>query len=189
MYLGSKLMSKEAPRNDEANEPKIKSNDHLQGRSMEGNKDGGGGKSVWRRKEIGLATRDSAPLGQEGEDQPHQPAATLIDTTKVQRSTPVKHTAAAHEMEDNAAEDAPQHKDPRKVVITFPKELFANLRSKCDSKASLSLLGRIQGKHPGLQALTAWAHETLHPSLKLLTLQANNIFEVTFDKSEGRIHA
>lgn len=51
------------------------------------------------------------------------------------------------------------------------------------------LLGRIQGKQPRLKALTAWARESLHPSLALLSLKANNIFEVTFEKPEGRIHA
>lgn len=63
------------------------------------------------------------------------------------------------------------------------------MRSQCDNKASISLLGRIQGKHPGLKALTAWARETLHPSLALLSLKANNVFEVTFERPEGRTHA
>ena len=56
-------------------------------------------------------------------------------------------------------------------------------------KAKVSLLGRIQGKHPGLKALTAWARGTLHPSLTFLSLKANNLFELTFSDLEGRIHA
>ena len=48
---------------------------------------------------------------------------------------------------------------------------------------------RIQGKHPGFKALTAWARETLHPSLSMLSLKTNNLFEITFTSPEGRIHA
>lgn len=52
----------------------------------------------------------------------------------------------------------------------------------------LTILGRIQGKHPGLKALIARAWETLHPSLALLSFKAINLFEVTFNLSEGMIH-
>ena len=76
-----------------------------------------------------------------------------------------------------------------KIVINVPEELLSTLRNTCAEKASVSLLGRIQGKHPGLKALTAWARETLHPSLLLLSLKANNLFEVTFSTAEGRTHA
>lgn len=185
MYLGSKLLPTEAPRNDEANETKYRPNDLPQGR--EGNNVGGGGRNVWRRKEVGSTSRGSTPLAQEGEESPHQLAARLIDTIKV-RSTPINQAPTTYEMAETPGEDT-THKDPRKVAIMFPEELLANLRSKCDKKASLALLGRIQGKHPGLQALTTWAHDNLHPSLKQLSLQANNIFEVTFENPEGRIHA
>lgn len=51
------------------------------------------------------------------------------------------------------------------------------------------LLGRVQGKHPGLRRLTAWARETLHPTFVFLYLKANNVFEITFDSPEGRTHA
>jgi hypothetical protein len=67
--------------------------------------------------------------------------------------------------------------------------VLASLRSTCAAKAEVSLLGRIHGKHPGLKNLTAWARDTLHPSLSLLSLKTNNLFEVTFAKPEGRIHA
>ena len=77
----------------------------------------------------------------------------------------------------------------RKLVVTIPEELLSSLRSSCVEKAKVSLLGRIQGKHPGLKALTAWARETLHPSLVFLSLKANNLFEVTFNTPEDRIHA
>ena len=78
---------------------------------------------------------------------------------------------------------------PRKLIASIPETVLATLRSTCAAKAQVSLLGRIQGKHPGLKALTAWARDTLHPSLSLLSLKTNNLFEVTFAHPEGRIHA
>lgn len=92
-------------------------------------------------------------------------------------------------MANSVGEEAIHPADTCKVVVTIPEALLANLRSQCDNKASVSLLGRIQGKHPGLKALTAWARATLHPSLAFLSLKANNIFEITFENPEGRIHA
>jgi hypothetical protein len=75
------------------------------------------------------------------------------------------------------------------VMINVPEELLTAMRKSCAEKASVSLLGRIQGKHPGLKALTAWARDTLHSSLILLSIKANNLFEVTFSSIEGRTHA
>lgn len=83
----------------------------------------------------------------------------------------------------------PAGEDARKLVARIPEALLATLRSHCEAKASVSLLGRIHGKHPGLKALTAWARETLHPTLALLSLKSNNVFEITFDKPKGRTHA
>ena len=77
----------------------------------------------------------------------------------------------------------------RKLVINVPAALLSTLRTTCAAKADVSLLGRIQGKHPGLKALTAWARDTLHPSFVFLSLKTNNLFEVTFSNPEGRIHA
>jgi hypothetical protein len=79
--------------------------------------------------------------------------------------------------------------DDECVVINVPEEQLASMRKACAEKASVSLLGRIQGKHPGLKALTAWARDTLHSSLILLSIKANNLFEVTFSSIEGRTHA
>lgn len=79
--------------------------------------------------------------------------------------------------------------NPKKLVVAVPEELLATLRTTCTEKANVSLIGRLQGKHPGLKALTAWAWETLHPTLALLSLKTNNMFEVTFTSLEGRIHA
>lgn len=79
--------------------------------------------------------------------------------------------------------------ESHKLVVTISEALLVTIRSNFDAKASVSLLGRIQGKHPSFKALTAWARATLHPSLGLLSLKANNVFEVTFDCLEGRIHA
>jgi hypothetical protein len=77
----------------------------------------------------------------------------------------------------------------RELVIALPEELLRSLRKTCTNKANLTLIGRIQGKHPGLKALTAWARDTLHSSLVLLSLKPNNLFEVTFSLPEGRVHA
>ena len=81
------------------------------------------------------------------------------------------------------------HTEPRKLIASIPEAVLASLRSTCAAKAEVTLLGRIQGKHPGLKALTSWARATLHPSLSLLSLKTNNLFEVTFSHPEGRIHA
>ena len=69
---------------------------------------------------------------------------------------------------------------PRKLIANIPEEVLATLRSTCAAKAEVSLLGRIHGKHPGLKALMAWARDSLHPSLSMLSLKTNNLFEVTF---------
>ena len=75
------------------------------------------------------------------------------------------------------------------VVINVPEEQLASMRKDCADQASISLLGRIQGKHPGLKALTAWARDTLHPSFTMLSMKSNNLFEVIFSSTEGRTHA
>jgi hypothetical protein len=77
----------------------------------------------------------------------------------------------------------------RRVKITVPEELLTSLRTTCAEKAKVSLLGRIQGKHPGHKALTAWARDTLHPSLTLLATKPNKLFEISFSEPEGKIHA
>lgn len=85
--------------------------------------------------------------------------------------------------------DLDKEANPKKLVVAVPEELLATLRTTCTEKANVSLIGRIQGKHPGLKVLTAWARETLHSTLALLSLKTNNLFEVTFTSPEGRIHA
>jgi hypothetical protein len=79
--------------------------------------------------------------------------------------------------------------DTRKLVLNIPEAFLTALRSTSAAKAEVSLIGRIQGKHPGFKALTAWARNTLHSTLLLLSIKANNLFEVTFTSPEGRIHA
>jgi hypothetical protein len=74
-------------------------------------------------------------------------------------------------------------------VADLLDELLATLRSNCAVKAKVSLIGRVQGKHPELNALTAWARDTLHPFLSLLSLKNNKLFEVTFSLPERKIHA
>ena len=92
-------------------------------------------------------------------------------------------------MEAQRSTDATQPATEKKLVVNIPEELLKALRSSCTEKSNVALLGRIQGKHPGLKALTAWARDTLHPSLVFLSLKANNLFEITFKTPEGRIHA
>ena len=91
--------------------------------------------------------------------------------------------------------EPPRNGDPalpnkdRKLVVQIPEEWLSSLRTTCAQKANVSLIGRIQGKHPGHKALAAWARETLHPSLDCLSLKTNNLFEVSFNAPEGRTHA
>ena len=63
----------------------------------------------------------------------------------------------------------PTQDTDRKIIINVPEDLLNSLQTTCAEKANVSMLGRIQGKHPGLKALMAWARDTLHPSLVLLT--------------------
>ena len=83
---------------------------------------------------------------------------------------------------------APNPEDNCNLVVTILEALLATLHSTCAAKTYVSLVGKIQGKHPGLKALTTWARETLHLSLALLSLKANNMFEVTFTLLEDKIH-
>jgi hypothetical protein len=92
-------------------------------------------------------------------------------------------------MESRLGDNMAQPEERRKVSTNLTPELLASLRAKCDNKANVTLLGIIQGKHPGLKTLTGWARENLHSSLVLLSLKSKNVFEVSFDAPEGRIHA
>ena len=94
-------------------------------------------------------------------------------------------------MADKEPTDPPLDKQPgtRQLRAAIPEAVLTTLRATCAAKTNLSLFGRIQGKHPGLRALIAWAQENLYPSLIFLALKANNLFEVTFKTPEGRIHA
>jgi hypothetical protein len=175
----------DSPLKDESNDPTNTSREAQKSRAERNRNYGQNSYSVWRRKEMSvIATRGNRPPAQVGEESSQEPAARLTDLNKNQICT-----ASTHSMAEPPSEDTPQPVDPRKVLVKIPTALFDNLRSKCDTTASVSLLGRIHGKHPGFKALTAWARETLHSSLELLSIKANNIFEVTFEKPEGRIHA
>ena len=44
--------------------------------------------------------------------------------------------------------------DNESITINVPEELLNSMRKTCAEKASVSLLGRIQGKHPGLSKLS-----------------------------------
>jgi hypothetical protein len=178
-------LSRDLPGKDVANDSKKQYNDPPG--EMGGSSYGKG--QVWRRKETSAAApQNNTPLAQAGANTP-EPAARLTDLNEIRSPTVVLQHTPTHIMADSIEEEAPQQQDPRKVNIKIPTAMWDELQSECGTKALVSLLGHIQGKHPGLKALTAWAQKTLHPSFALLSLQANNIFEITFDKPEGRIHA
>ena len=136
--------------------------------------------------------QDSGPSAQVGECDSSQPAARSTNSSGKEFFKPpipqpantTKHPPSEEDVQDQNLKDK-----PRKLVAAIPDGLLSKLRANCEVKASTSLLGRIQGKHPGLKILTTWARETLHPSLTLLSLKSNNFFEVTFASQEGRIHA
>jgi hypothetical protein len=153
------------------------------------------GREVWRRIDEVAAQQGETSNHRGGKPfvligDVHRPdsAARLIDSIEI-------HRAPTHNTQPNTMESTVQrhndqmHSKPHIASIDFLAELLATLCSQCETKASLSLIGRIQGKHPGLKALTAWAREILHSSLTLLSLKANNVFEVTFNHTDGKIHA
>lgn len=192
MYHGSTLLPNDAPVEDESIAPKHRANGtiHASSRAGEDRSAGSSGRSEWRRKDSTANTsRSRAPTAQERESPSRLPAALPTDSSTILKHTAAPSPKATPTMADTSEEHTTQPADPGKVVISVPNDLFESLRSQCDNKASVALLGRIQGKHPGLKALTAWARKNLHSSLVLLSLQANNVFEVTFDRPEGRIHA
>ena len=147
---------------------------------------------------IGLSAahsvQNSRPSTPVGELCPPKPDARSNDFSKILPSYSLNTHISAPAMEKPQATRSDPEKDtameePRKLIANIPATVLANLRSTCEEKAKVSLLDRIHGKHPGLKALTAWAQETLHSSLSLLSLKTNNLFEVTFSHPEGRIHA
>ena len=168
-----------------------------------------GSRKVWRRLGEGQdnvleppSSPCDRPLAQAGVPQPPEPAAGSTHSSAMQNSnSPNAHTTNMEHLPYKDQEHQEQHTSTeeqdssdrtdklRKLKVAIPEELLSTLRANCAAKAAVSLLGRIQGKHPGLKTLTAWAKDTLHPSLTLLSLKANNLFEVTFDSEEGRLHA
>jgi len=157
-------------------------------------------RQAWRKVGAGQdndldssASSCSRPPVPEGERQLPEPAARSTHSATMNTSEPhaARTTNVEHNPEEHHQQTSPRHQgdNMRKLNVTLPDLLLTKLKASCETKASVSLLGRIQGKHPGLKALTLWAKETLHPSLALLSLKTNNLFEVTFEHAEGRIHA
>lgn len=125
-----------------------------------------------------------------GEPFPPKPEARSNDTSKIFPSYSLNVQIPSTTMEPPQPPRPENDVDaPRKLIANIPEEVLATLRSTCAAKAEVSLLGRIHGKHPGLKALMAWARDSLHPSLSMLSLKTNNLFEVTFSHPEGRTHA
>jgi hypothetical protein len=147
---------------------------------------GSGSNNVWRRKDNNPMSTGRRPLAQVEKAFPSDPAARLPDSPKIRFVPPAKQTIPNPPMASPRREDV--NTNPGTVAVKIPDAMLAALRTQSENKASVSLLGRIQGKHPGLQALTTWAKSTLHSSLLLLTIQANNMFKVTFESAEGRLH-
>ena len=149
----------------------------------EGERNGHATKTVWRRKGDVHNTLphscSSGPLAQVGEKFPPHPVARSTDSN-------LKHIFPTN---NPTTQEMAQPGDGDRLVARLSDKLLATMRSHCERKTSISLIRRIHGKHPGLKALKAWARETLHPSLVLLSVNANNAFEVTFETAEGRIHA
>ena len=192
-FLDSKSLKWEAHPNYDSNESILQQNEAVQAAQEvpEGDRHYlREWRQVWRRKHttpqvvqelhVASQSQSSGPLAQAGVNHPPYPVARSPDSNKELNF--LLDTQTAHTM-------TPPGEGSRKLVARIPEALLATLRSHCREKASVSLLGRIHGKHPGLKALTAWARETLHPTLSLLSLKSNNVFEVTFAKAEGRKHA
>ena len=141
-----------------------------------------------------IPLQNSRPLASVGELFPPKPEARSKDLGTILPSYPLYPQQPAPPMEQpppgepEPEKETPQA-EPRKLIASIPEAVLAMLRSTCAAKAEVALLGRVQGKHPGLKALTAWARDMLHPSLSLLSLKTNNLFEVTLSQPEGRIHA
>ena len=150
--------------------------------------------------------QSSKPTASIGVTFPPKPKARLIDLSQILPSYSLKATLdskiaspmlevqhpSGPELQRSSGpelETNPGKEESHKLIANIPETVLAKLRSTCAAKAEVSLLGRIHGKHPGLKALIAWARDTLHPSLSILSLKTNNLFEVTFTHSEGRIHA
>jgi hypothetical protein len=140
------------------------------------------------------------PFAQAGVQQPPEPTARSTHSTAIHTSeSPNVHTTITehlphkdqkqHTCHTPSEEQDPQTNKHQKLKVALSEELLSTLRANCAAKAAVSLFGRIQGKHPGLKALTTWAKVSLHPSLILLSLKAKNLFEVTLDSEEGRLHA
>ena len=185
MGIDSKSPPWEAQSNYAPKEPLLHQNasTHATQEAPEGERNGVTIKSVWRRKgEVQITPSNSCssgPLAQEGETFPPHPVARSTDSN-------LKHIFPTN---IPTTQEKEHSGDGDRLVARLSDTLLATLRAHCEKKASISLIGKIYGKHPGLKALKAWARETLHPSLTLLSVNANNAFEVTFDKAEGRIHA
>ena len=147
----------------------------------------------WRPIAAASSVQCSRPSAPVGEKSPPKPEArptysfNILPSYSLEVHTPTPPTEKTPPPKPELETNTPE--DPRKLIANILDAVLAALRSTCAAKAEVSLLGRIHGKHPGLKALTAWARDTLHSSLSLLSLKTNNLFEVTFTHPEGRLHA
>lgn len=196
MTLGSTLLREDSPHPTESKDTQNAKFGQQQAWRV---KSAGGGRGGFGRIEERISEEQhhnssildsSRSFAQVGERFPPTPAARSPDSAKMQTSANISaSTPNTQQARDFEPATQPPSGDPRKLVTTLSTGLLATLRTSCEHKSSVSLLGRIHGKHPGLKTLTAWARETLHPTLSLLSLKANNVFEVTFDSPADRTHA
>jgi hypothetical protein len=65
---------------------------------------------------------------------------------------------------DQEAPATSSMEENRKLVVKIPDPLLTTLRATCAAKVDVSLLGKLQGKHPGLKLLQLGPgkHSTLH---------------------------
>jgi hypothetical protein len=195
MFRRSTLLRQDTPSNYGSNDPQQSTAEATQPKHLE--VEGGwwanSNRGLWRRKEAKLDetsnSNSSRPLVPTRERAPPKPATRSTYSTKKHTSTTPTiqppHTNMEHTPEA-LDQNPPTHQATnRKLIATILEALLKTLKTTCDTKTSILLLGRIQGKHPGLKALTAWAWENIHQSLELLSLNSNNLFEVTFTRPGG----
>ena len=196
MTLGSTLLCADAPHHTKSKDPRNAKFGQQQAWRVKSAGGGRGGFGIIEDRTTDAEQYNpsilerSRSLAQVGERFPPTPAARSLDSAKMQTSAKTSvSTPTTPRARDLESAVTPPSGKIWKLITTISTGLLATLRTSCKTKASVSLLRRVQGKHPGLKTLTAWARETLHPSLTLLFVNANNVFEVTFSSPKGHTHA
>ena len=144
MGIDSKSPPWGAQSNYASNEPLLQHNAsiHATQEAPEGERNGHATKTVWRRKgeiqNILPQPCSNGPLAQVGETLPPQPVARSTDSN-------LKHIFPTN---TPTTQEMAQPGDGDRLVARLSDKLLATLRSHCERKASISLIGRIHNKHP-----------------------------------------